>query len=151
VTYLLQNRIAEFLQLDGNSVLPWLLAGLAPWRGVKHENPPKREPKFLSSLITKHELMYGDDVRNIVEDIFETDKMSQIDVAATENQRQQLNRRDAGIPPNEYIDATVVLIRDVGENWRMITFTLLLYDLVPYIMTSTSFSNRSDNSFKSTV
>src|SRR5277367_21733 len=93
---LLQHRIAEFLQLDGNSTLPWLLAGLAPWRGVKHENPPKREPKFLSSLITKHELMYGEDIRNVVEDIFETEKMSKLHLVACANQSVRLDRRDAG-------------------------------------------------------
>lgn len=97
VTYLLQHRIAEFLELNGNSTIPWLIAGLAPWRGVKHERPPKREPQYLSSLITKHELMYGDDVRNIIEDIFETTKMSKLDAAATENQRERLNRHYAGI------------------------------------------------------
>jgi len=97
VTYLLQHRIAEFLQLDGNSTIPWLIAGLAPWRGVKHEKPPKREPEYLSSLITKHELMYGDDVRNVVEDIFETKKMDKLDAAASENQIQRLSRHDAGI------------------------------------------------------
>ena len=97
VTYLLQHRIAEFLQLDGNSTLPWLLAGLAPWRGAKHENPPKREPKYLSSLITKHELTYGEDIRNIVEDIFETGKMNRLDDVTSANQFQRLDRHDAGI------------------------------------------------------
>ena len=96
VADLLQNRIAEFLKLNGNSTLPWLLAGLAPWREVKHENPPKGEPKFLSSLITKHELMYGEDVRNVVEDIFETEKMSKLHVVTCANQSQRLSRRDAG-------------------------------------------------------
>src|SRR5271170_1695722 len=96
VTYLLQHRIAEFLQIDGNSILPWLLAGLAPWRGAKHEGPPKREPKFLSSLITKHELMYGEDIRNVVEDIFETEKMSKLHLVTCANQSVRLDRRDAG-------------------------------------------------------
>jgi hypothetical protein len=96
VTYLLQHRIAEFIQLNGNSTLPWLLAGLAPWRGAKHDDPPKREPKFLSSLITKHELMYGEDVRNVVEDIFETGKMSKLCVVASTNAGQQLKRHEAG-------------------------------------------------------
>src|SRR5271154_4688800 len=96
VTYLLQHRIAEFIQLDGTKTLPWLLAGLAPWRGAKHDDPPKREPKFLSSLITKHELMYGEDIRNIVEDIFETGKMSKLYVAASANAGQQLKRQEAG-------------------------------------------------------
>ena len=96
MTYLLQHRIAEFIQLNGNSTLPWLLAGLAPWRGAKHDDPPKREPKFLSSLITKHELMYGEDIRNVVEDIFEMGKMSKLYVVASENAAEQLKRHEAG-------------------------------------------------------
>ena len=31
-----------------------------------------------------------------------------------------------------------MLVRDLGDNWRMITFTLLLYELIPHIMTCIS-------------
>jgi hypothetical protein len=40
--------------------------------------------------------MYGEDVRNVVEDIFETGKMSKLCVVASTNAGQQLKRHEAG-------------------------------------------------------
>ena len=101
VIYLQQHRIVEFLQLNiiPNTLasLPWILAGLAPWRNVRHPNPPRKEPKFLSSLIVKHELMYGEDIRSIVEDIFEKSKIDMLKEAAELNANQAISRREAGI------------------------------------------------------
>jgi len=97
VTYLFEHRIASFLQLcKMNRSLPWLLAGLAPWRGAVHANPLKKEPRYIASLITKHELTYGEDIRVIVEDIFEKAKMDRIRDVVHRNQSQELSRLDAG-------------------------------------------------------
>jgi hypothetical protein len=137
VKYLLQHRIAEFLQLDKvDSSLIWLMAGLAPWRGCMHPNPPKKEPKFCSSLITKHELMYGE-IRNVVEDTFENNKMKLVKDAVEGNKVQVISREDSGM---SFIDLlmTVMWIRQLGQNWRMITYTALLYELIPYSMPSNS-------------
>jgi hypothetical protein len=97
VEYLLQHRIAEFLQLDAVSPIPWLMAGLAPWRGIMHSHPPKKQPKFCASLITKHELMYGEDIRDVVEDTFEKRKMETVKNGVQRNAIQQLSKQDAGI------------------------------------------------------
>ena len=97
VTFLLQHRIASYLKLcDMNTSLPWLLAGLAPWRGVVHANPPKKEPRYVASLITKHELTCGEDTRGIIEDIFEKGKMDRIKDVVHRNQSQELSKLDAG-------------------------------------------------------
>jgi len=97
IDFLLQHRIAEFLQLNNvHLTLPWIMAGLAPWRGAIHPNPPKKEPKFLASLITKHELMYGEDIREVVEDTFEKRKMDLVKEAATRNEFNEISRQDAG-------------------------------------------------------
>jgi hypothetical protein len=112
VKYLLQHRIAEFLQLDKvDSTLVWLMAGLAPWRGYRHPNPPKKEPKFCSSLITKHELMYGE-IRGVVEDVFEYNKMTLVKDAVEGNAVQDILREDAGITyvndaDYSYVDTTI--------------------------------------------
>jgi tRNA nucleotidyltransferase/poly(A) polymerase len=104
VVYLLQHRIAEFLQLDfieptkrqlSTLQIPWLMAGLAPWRDIQHPNPPKKEPKFLASLITKHELMYGEEKRDVVEDTFEKGKLKIIRNGV--EKMEELSRLDAGI------------------------------------------------------
>lgn len=104
VIYLLQHRIAEFLQLDfieptkrqlSTLQIPWLMAGLAPWRDIQHPNPPKKEPKFLASLITKHELMYGEEKRDVVEDTFEKGKLKIISNGV--ERMEELSRLDAGI------------------------------------------------------
>lgn len=100
VNYLLQHRISELLELNKvDSTLPWIMAGLAPWRGAMHPNPPKKEPKFCASLIAKHELMYGEEIRDIVEDIFEKGKMDMVKHAASQNELHTLSRRDAGFTP----------------------------------------------------
>src|SRR5579871_6575147 len=96
VTYLLQHRIAQFLNIERNEI-PWIMAGLAPWRGLMHPNPPKKEPKYCASLITKHELMYGEQVRDVVEDTFEKGKMEIIKEAAAKNEVQPLSREDTGM------------------------------------------------------
>jgi hypothetical protein len=116
------------------------MAGLAPWRDAVHDNPPKREPKYLASLITKHELMYGNDIRDVVEDTFETGKLVMVKEAAKRNDLLSIPRLDAGYILYDETDL-VTLIRIVGQNWRMITFTALLYDLIPFTMTSTSSSD----------
>jgi hypothetical protein len=137
VKYLFQHRIAEFLQLDKvDSSLIWLMAGLAPWRGCMHPCPPKKEPKFCSSLITKHELMYGE-IRSVVEDIFEHNKMKLVKDAVQGNDVQLISREDSGMPCNDLLIA-VMWIRQLGQNWRMITFTALLYELIPYSTPGTS-------------
>jgi hypothetical protein len=138
VNYLLQHRIAEFLQLNKvHPTLPWIMAGLAPWRGAVHHNPPKKEPKFLASLITKHELMYGEDIREVVADTFEKGKMDLVKEAATRNEFNEISRQDAGTSVQCPKLTAVVLIRELGPYWRMITFTLLLYELVPHTTQST--------------
>jgi len=97
VAFILQHRIASFLKLrDVNTSLPWLLAGLAPWRGAVHASPPKREPRYVASLITKHELTFGEDIRGIIEEIFEKGKMDRIKYAVHRNQFQELSKLDAG-------------------------------------------------------
>ena len=73
------------------------MAGLAPWRGAIHPNPPKKESKFLTSLIVKHELMYDEKKRDIVEDTFEKGKMHIIKEAATHNQLHEMSRYDSGM------------------------------------------------------
>ena len=73
------------------------MAGLAPWRGAIHPNPPKKEPKFLASLIVKHELMYDEKKRDIVEDTFEKGKMEAIKKAASQNQSHEMSRYDTGM------------------------------------------------------
>ena len=96
VTSLLHHPVANRLQLATlHRSVPWLLAGLAPWRGALHPNPPKREPRYIASLITKHELMYGEDVRGIVEDVFERGKMDRVKTVVL--QSQQISKLDAGI------------------------------------------------------
>ena len=40
--------------------------------------------------------MYGEDIRNVVEDIFEMGKMSKLYVVASENAAEQLKRHEAG-------------------------------------------------------
>jgi hypothetical protein len=40
--------------------------------------------------------MYGEDIRNVVEDIFETGKMSKLYVVASANAGEQLKRHEAG-------------------------------------------------------
>jgi len=95
VTYLLQHQIAQFLNIEQNEI-PWIMAGLAPWRGLLHPNPVKKEPKYVASLIAKHELMYGEHVRDVVEDTFEKGKMEMIKEAVTNNDDQPLSRQDAG-------------------------------------------------------
>ena len=62
-----------------------------------HPNPPKKEPKYCASLITKHELMYGEHVRDVVEDTFEKGKMEIIKEAAAKNEVQPLSREDTGM------------------------------------------------------
>jgi hypothetical protein len=95
VTSLLHHPIAERLHLATlHTSFPWLIAGLAPWRGVLHPNPPKREPRYIASLITKHELTYGDDVRGIIEDVFERGKMDRVKTVVHQN--EQLLKSDAG-------------------------------------------------------
>jgi len=69
-------------------------------------------------------LMYGEDIRDVVEDTFEKRKMETVKNAVQRNAIQQLSKPDA-----------VVLVRHLGKYWRMITFTTLLYDLVPYAIT----------------
>ena len=76
------------------------MAGLAPWRGAVHPNPPKKEPKFLASLIVRHELMYDEKKRDIVEDTFEKGKMEVIKEAAAQNQLHEMSRYDAGLSYN---------------------------------------------------
>lgn len=61
-----------------------------------HPNPPKKEPKFCASLITKHELMYGEHIRDVVEDTFERGKMEMIKDAAKKNEKEPLSREEAG-------------------------------------------------------
>ena len=61
-----------------------------------HANPLKKEPRYIASLITKHELTYGEDIRVIVEDIFEKAKMDRIRDVVHRNQSQELSRLDAG-------------------------------------------------------
>lgn len=98
IYYLRQHRIAELLQLNTiGAALPWIMAGLAPWRGAVHPNPPKKESKFLASLIVKHELMYDEKKRDIVEDTFEKGKMDIIKQAAAQNQSHETSRYDAGM------------------------------------------------------
>jgi hypothetical protein len=139
VDYLLQQRIAEFLQLNNvHPTLPWIMAGLAPWRGAVHRNPPKKEPKFLASLITKHELMYGEDIRDVVVETFEKGKMDLVKEAATRNEFNEISRQDAGTSVQCIKLTVVVLIRELGPHWRMLTFTLLLYELVPHTAQSIS-------------
>jgi hypothetical protein len=98
VTYLLQHPLASLFQFDTtpHTVL-WVMAGLSPWRGCLHPNPPKREPKFCASLITKHELMYGEEIRDIVEDTFERGKLEIVKENVNSNQTQKISRSDAGI------------------------------------------------------
>lgn len=72
------------------------MAGLTPWRGLVHPNPPKREPKFCASLITKHELMYGEDIRDIVEDTFERGKLEVMRDSVIRNETESISRVDAG-------------------------------------------------------
>jgi hypothetical protein len=112
------------------------MAGLAPWRGCMHPCPPKKEPKLCSSLIAKHELMYGE-IRNVVEDIFEHNKMKLVKDAVQGNDVQLISREDSGRPFNDLLIA-VMWIRQLGQNWRMITFTALLYELIPYSTPGTS-------------
>jgi hypothetical protein len=98
VNYIQQHRIAEFLQLNTvHPNLPWIMAGLAPWRGAVHPHPPKKEAKFLASLITKHELMYGEEIRDVVDDTFEKGKMDIVKEAAEKNELEDISRRDAGM------------------------------------------------------
>ena len=72
------------------------MAGLTPWRGLIPTNPPKREPKYRASLITKHELMYGEDVRDIVEDTFERGKLEVVRENGIRNETESISRIDAG-------------------------------------------------------
>ena len=106
VKYLLQHRIAEFLQLDHfqSSPLPWIIAGLAPWRGAIYPNPLKKEPKYCASLITKHELMYGEEIRDIIEDIFERGKMDIVKKMAEQNILATITKQEAGISRNFFSD-----------------------------------------------
>ena len=78
------------------------MAGLTPWRGLIHPNPPKREPKFCASLITKHELMYGEDIRDIVEDTFERGKLEIVRENVIQNETQSISRVNAGMTSVEY-------------------------------------------------
>jgi hypothetical protein len=98
VLYLLQHPISKFFQFD---ITPypalWVMAGLTPWRGALHPNPPKRESKFCASLITKFELMYGEDIRDIVEDTFERGKLEVVKNNVVRNETQEIDRSDAGI------------------------------------------------------
>jgi hypothetical protein len=45
----------------------------------------------------------------------------------------------------------VVLVRKLGPNWRIITFTSLLYELVPHAIQSTSFVYFAHDSVKSRI
>jgi len=138
IYYLRQHPIAELLQLNTiDAALPWIMAGLAPWRGAVHPNPPKKEPKFLASLIVKHELMYDEKKRDVVADTFEKGKMEIIKEAATQNQLHEMSRYDAGMSHKIGGLIAVVLIRKLGPHWRIITFTLLLYELIPHTSKST--------------
>lgn len=109
VNYLQQHRVSEFLQLNNiHPTLPWIMAGLAPWRGVLHPNPQKKEPKYLASLITKHELMYGENIRDIVEDTFERGKMDMVKEAAVGNESIEISKKDAGMSPMYLTDNSCV-------------------------------------------
>src|SRR5271169_6609990 len=97
VNYIQQHPIAEYFRINNvHPNLPWIMAGLAPWRGVVHPHPPKKDSKFLASLITKHELMYGEQIRDVVEDTFEKGKMDIIKEASEKNGSDEMSRQDAG-------------------------------------------------------
>jgi hypothetical protein len=96
------------------------MAGLAPWRGYRHPNPPKKEPKFCSSLITKHELMYGE-IRGVVEDVFEYNKMKLVKDAVHGNVVQAISREDTGIENVNCTDCSYVgtTIRTELEGYNL--------------------------------
>ena len=48
-------------------------------------------------MIVKHELMYDEKKRDIVEDTFEKGKMEVIKEAAAQNQLHEMSRHDAGM------------------------------------------------------
>lgn len=131
--YLLQHPIAKFLRVDitPHTIL-WVMAGLTPWRGALHPNPPKRESKYCASLITKFELMYGEDIRDIVEDTFERGKLEVVKKNVQQNETNEISRLDAGIWTAVQKLILVILIRKLGRHWRMIAFTSLLHDLIPH-------------------
>jgi hypothetical protein len=136
VNFISQHPIAELLQLDRSHQLPWIIAGLAPWRGFVHPNPPRKEPRFLSSLITKHELMCGEDIRNVIEDMFEKGKLDMAKEVVENHQLNPISRTNAGVSNliQQLIYFVVDIIRILGQNWRMIIFTSLLYGLIPFTM-----------------
>lgn len=93
--------IANYLGLHDvfGAPLHWIIVALSPWRGAKHPNPPKKEHKSVASLIAKHELMYPEKIRDVVEDVFEKDKVQMVRDASAQNELQPLSRRDSGMTP----------------------------------------------------
>jgi hypothetical protein len=103
VVYLLQHPLASLFQFDTTPhTALWVMAGLSPWRGYLHPNPPKREPKFCASLITKFELMYGEEIRDIVENTFERGRLEIVKENIQLNENQKISRSDAGILIRKY-------------------------------------------------
>ena len=92
--------------------------------------------------------MYGEDIRNLVEDISEKGKMGIVRKTAMQNQLHEMSKYDAGMTQTTIYLITVVLVRKLGPHWRMITFTLLLYELVPHTIKCTTSTDLPNNSVK---